>query len=176
MKTPDDPPWGHMGVQSNTPGKREHYDIDYAETEADMFKTLTAIVQRFGICECESFITFNRYDPELVVGYEIERASLGYLVDRAKVIGIDLPQQLSRVKPNPNKQAKPVKEQRDEDEEDHGEIRLQGLAHADWSGNADVMLIRVDIYIYISFWLIIWLNRPHCDQLMARTPARACLD
>ena len=129
LKTPDDPPWGRMGVQSNTPGKREHYDVDYAETEVELFKTLTAIVQRFEIQKITTSLMLNdndRYDPELVVGYEIERSSLGYLADRAKMIGIDLPQQLSRVKPNPSKQAKPVKEQRDEDEGDNGEIRIQG--------------------------------------------------
>lgn len=38
-----------------------------------------------------------RFDPDILVGYEIQMRSWGYLLQRAAVLGADLCQQLSRV-------------------------------------------------------------------------------
>lgn len=38
-----------------------------------------------------------RFDPDILVGYEVQMHSWGYLLQRAAVLGLDLCQQLSRV-------------------------------------------------------------------------------
>lgn len=38
-----------------------------------------------------------RFDPDILVGYEVQMHSWGYLVQRAAVLGVGLCQQLSRV-------------------------------------------------------------------------------
>lgn len=38
-----------------------------------------------------------RFDPDILVGYEVQMRSWGYLLQRAAVLGVDLCQQLSRV-------------------------------------------------------------------------------
>lgn len=38
-----------------------------------------------------------RYDPDILVGYEVQMHSWGYLLQRAAALGVDLCQQLSRV-------------------------------------------------------------------------------
>lgn len=40
---------------------------------------------------------FCRFDPDILVGYEVQMHSWGYLLQRAAVLGADLCQQLSRV-------------------------------------------------------------------------------
>lgn len=39
----------------------------------------------------------GRFDPDILVGYEVQMHSWGYLLQRAAVLGVDLCQQLSRV-------------------------------------------------------------------------------
>lgn len=38
-----------------------------------------------------------RFDPDILVGYEVQMRSWGYLLQRAAVLGVNLCQQLSRV-------------------------------------------------------------------------------
>ncbi|CAG13491.1 unnamed protein product, partial [Tetraodon nigroviridis] len=38
-----------------------------------------------------------RFDPDILVGYEVQMRSWGYLLQRAAELGVDLCQQLSRV-------------------------------------------------------------------------------
>lgn len=38
-----------------------------------------------------------RFDPDILVGYEVQMRSWGYLLQRARVLGVNLCQQLSRV-------------------------------------------------------------------------------
>lgn len=38
-----------------------------------------------------------RFDPDILVGYEVQMRSWGYLLQRAAALGVDLCQQLSRV-------------------------------------------------------------------------------
>lgn len=38
-----------------------------------------------------------RFDPDILVGYEVQMRSWGYLLQRAAVLGLDLCHQLSRV-------------------------------------------------------------------------------
>lgn len=38
-----------------------------------------------------------RFDPDILVGYEVQMRSWGYLLQRAAVLGVDLCQLLSRV-------------------------------------------------------------------------------
>lgn len=40
---------------------------------------------------------FLRYDPDILLGYEVQMHSWGYLFQRASALGVDLCQQLSRV-------------------------------------------------------------------------------
>nr|XP_015209617.1 PREDICTED: LOW QUALITY PROTEIN: DNA polymerase zeta catalytic subunit [Lepisosteus oculatus] len=41
--------------------------------------------------------TIRRYDPDILLGYEVQMRSWGYLLQRASALGVDLCQQLSRV-------------------------------------------------------------------------------
>lgn len=43
---------------------------------------------------------FYRLDPDLLVGYEIQKSSWGYLLQRAAQVGIDLCSQISRIPGN----------------------------------------------------------------------------
>lgn len=42
-----------------------------------------------------------RFDPDILVGYEVQMRSWGYLLQRAAVLGVDLCQQLSRIPGRP---------------------------------------------------------------------------
>lgn len=61
--------------------------------------------------EKELFVTFiekvRRWDPDILIGYEIETLSWGYLLERGYVLSLNLNQELSRIteveKRNPNK-------------------------------------------------------------------------
>uniref|UniRef100_A0A671NP77 DNA polymerase zeta catalytic subunit n=1 Tax=Sinocyclocheilus anshuiensis TaxID=1608454 RepID=A0A671NP77_9TELE len=46
---------------------------------------------------CGRVITCAKYDPDILVGYEVQMHSWGYLLHRASTLGVDLCQQLSRV-------------------------------------------------------------------------------
>ncbi|XP_071334532.1 DNA polymerase zeta catalytic subunit isoform X2 [Trachinotus anak] len=45
----------------------------------------------------ELITIMRRFDPDILVGYEVQMRSWGYLLQRATVLGVDLCQQLSRV-------------------------------------------------------------------------------
>ena len=59
--------------------------LTYSTTEIDLFQELISRVLE--------------YDPDICVGYEYQRLSWGYLIERACVFGIDLPFCLSRAQP-----------------------------------------------------------------------------
>lgn len=48
-------------------------DIDYGETETELFFILIEKVRL--------------YDPDMLVGYEVQNASWGYLIERAAYLG-----------------------------------------------------------------------------------------
>lgn len=54
-------------------------------------------------CTAKTLITSHntppsrRFDPDILVGYEVQMHSWGYLLQRASTLGVDLCQQLSRV-------------------------------------------------------------------------------
>lgn len=58
--------------------------IDYATDEADLFRQVVALVQ-------------TRFDPEILLGYEIQRGSWGYLVERGRALDLDMTALLSRI-------------------------------------------------------------------------------
>ncbi|KAK2890528.1 DNA polymerase zeta catalytic subunit isoform X2 [Channa argus] len=75
---------GHRGsapllVRSGVTGLQ----VAYATDEKMLFQELIAIMRR--------------YDPDILVGYEVQMQSWGYLLQRASALGVDLCQQLSRV-------------------------------------------------------------------------------
>uniref|UniRef100_A0A7N9ANJ2 DNA polymerase zeta catalytic subunit n=1 Tax=Mastacembelus armatus TaxID=205130 RepID=A0A7N9ANJ2_9TELE len=57
--------------------------VTYATDEKMLFQELITIMRRF--------------DPDILVGYEVQMNSWGYLLQRAAALGVDLCQQLSRV-------------------------------------------------------------------------------
>ncbi|KAM9704047.1 DNA polymerase zeta catalytic subunit isoform 3-T3 [Menidia menidia] len=57
--------------------------VTYASEEKMLFQELITIVRRF--------------DPDILVGYEVQMHSWGYLLQRAAALGVNLCQQLSRV-------------------------------------------------------------------------------
>ncbi|KAM7395002.1 hypothetical protein PAMA_006648 [Pampus argenteus] len=57
--------------------------VTYATDEKMLFQELVAIMKRF--------------DPDILVGYEVQMRSWGYLLQRAAALSVDLCQQLSRV-------------------------------------------------------------------------------
>uniref|UniRef100_A0A8P4G7U9 DNA polymerase zeta catalytic subunit n=1 Tax=Dicentrarchus labrax TaxID=13489 RepID=A0A8P4G7U9_DICLA len=57
--------------------------VTYATDEKVLFQELITIMRRF--------------DPDILVGYEVQMHSWGYLLQRAAALGVDLCQQLSRV-------------------------------------------------------------------------------
>ncbi|XP_052087606.1 uncharacterized protein LOC127724637 isoform X3 [Mytilus californianus] len=64
-------------------GIDENLQVVYVETEMGLFN------------EFKDLIT--RWDPDLLVGYEIQKSSWGYLLQRAAQVGIDLCSQISRI-------------------------------------------------------------------------------
>ncbi|XP_054900495.1 DNA polymerase zeta catalytic subunit [Poeciliopsis prolifica] len=57
--------------------------VTYAREEKMLFQELIAIIRRF--------------DPDILLGYEVQMHSWGYLLQRAAALGVDLCQQLSRI-------------------------------------------------------------------------------
>ncbi|XP_028996460.1 DNA polymerase zeta catalytic subunit isoform X2 [Betta splendens] len=58
-------------------------EVTYASDEKMMFEELVTVIRR--------------NDPDILVGYEVQMHSWGYLLQRAAALGVDLCQQLSRV-------------------------------------------------------------------------------
>ncbi|CEG83153.1 Putative DNA polymerase [Rhizopus microsporus] len=63
-------------------------DIDYAETEEELFSILIEKVRL--------------YDPDMLVGYEVQNSSWGYLIERGARLGINVVDELSRVISHPS--------------------------------------------------------------------------
>uniref|UniRef100_A0A9J7X600 DNA polymerase zeta catalytic subunit n=1 Tax=Cyprinus carpio carpio TaxID=630221 RepID=A0A9J7X600_CYPCA len=57
--------------------------VTYVIDEKELFEEVTNILRK--------------YDPDILVGYEVQMHSWGYLLQRASTLGVDLCQQLSRV-------------------------------------------------------------------------------
>ncbi|KAL9544595.1 hypothetical protein MBANPS3_007546 [Mucor bainieri] len=57
--------------------------VDYADTEEELFSLLIGKIRH--------------YDPDMLVGYEVQNASWGYLVERGAQLGYHLVDELSRV-------------------------------------------------------------------------------
>lgn len=57
--------------------------VTYARDEKELFEEIANIMRK--------------YDPDILVGYEVQMHSWGYLLQRASALGVDLCQQLSRV-------------------------------------------------------------------------------
>ncbi|KAK1804826.1 hypothetical protein P4O66_003665 [Electrophorus voltai] len=57
--------------------------VSYATEEKELFEEVCTLMRR--------------YDPDILVGYEVQMRSWGYLLQRAAALGVDLCQQLSRV-------------------------------------------------------------------------------
>ncbi|XP_041950538.1 DNA polymerase zeta catalytic subunit [Alosa sapidissima] len=57
--------------------------VTYASDEKELFQEVTSIIRK--------------YDPDILLGYEVQMHSWGYLLQRASTLGVDLCQQLSRV-------------------------------------------------------------------------------
>ncbi|XP_029965506.1 LOW QUALITY PROTEIN: DNA polymerase zeta catalytic subunit [Salarias fasciatus] len=57
--------------------------VTYVTEEKTLFQELVAVMRRF--------------DPDILLGYEVQMRSWGYLLQRAAALGVDLCQQLSRV-------------------------------------------------------------------------------
>lgn len=57
--------------------------ITYVSNETMLFEELVTVVRR--------------YDPDILLGYEVQMHSWGYLLQRSSALGVDLCQQLSRV-------------------------------------------------------------------------------
>ncbi|XP_067273494.1 DNA polymerase zeta catalytic subunit isoform X2 [Pseudorasbora parva] len=60
--------------------------VTYASDEKELFEEILGIIRK--------------YDPDILVGYEVQMHSWGYLLQRALTLGVDLCQQLSRVPGN----------------------------------------------------------------------------
>ncbi|CAI5722501.1 unnamed protein product [Peronospora effusa] len=57
--------------------------VSFASDERDLLHSLEALVRR--------------WDPDFLVGFEVQKSSIGYLIDRASQMSIDLIQSLSRL-------------------------------------------------------------------------------
>ncbi|XP_067240784.1 DNA polymerase zeta catalytic subunit isoform X3 [Chanodichthys erythropterus] len=57
--------------------------VTYASDEKELFEEISNIIRK--------------YDPDILVGYEVQMHSWGYLLQRASTLSVDLCQQLSRV-------------------------------------------------------------------------------
>ncbi|XP_036405177.1 DNA polymerase zeta catalytic subunit [Megalops cyprinoides] len=66
-------------VRSGISGLKVTYTVD----EKELFQEVTNIMRKF--------------DPDILIGYEVQMRSWGYLLQRASALGVDLCQQLSRV-------------------------------------------------------------------------------
>ncbi|XP_063402916.1 DNA polymerase zeta catalytic subunit-like [Mytilus trossulus] len=64
-------------------GIDDNLQVAYVETEIGLFNAFKDLI--------------TRLDPDLLVGYEIQKTSWGYLLQRAAQVGIDLCSQISRI-------------------------------------------------------------------------------
>nr|DBA26585.1 TPA: hypothetical protein GDO54_010826 [Pyxicephalus adspersus] len=64
------------------------FQITYASDEKDLLEKLLSLVRR--------------YDPDILLGYEVQMHSWGYLLQRASALNVDLCQQMSRIPEDKN--------------------------------------------------------------------------
>ncbi|XP_073483194.1 DNA polymerase zeta catalytic subunit isoform X1 [Aquarana catesbeiana] len=64
------------------------FQITYASDEKDLFEKLLSLIRR--------------YDPDILLGYEVQMHSWGYLLQRASALNVDLCQQISRIPEDKN--------------------------------------------------------------------------
>ena len=75
-------------------GVSENLELTYVENESDLFNELIKLVRQV--------------DPDILVGYELEMSSWGYLRDRAAYLGINLIGQIGRIPSASPKRATPT--------------------------------------------------------------------
>ena len=78
----------HCGLSSNI-------DISYVQSEKCLFDELVKVVRQ--------------YDPDILLGYNVERESWGYLIDRSRFLNINLIDLLGRIPSNKSKERSSVK-------------------------------------------------------------------
>ncbi|KAM5164365.1 DNA polymerase zeta catalytic subunit [Mantella aurantiaca] len=64
------------------------FQTTYASDEKDLFEKLLSLIRR--------------YDPDILLGYEVQMRSWGYLLQRASALNVDLCQQMSRIPEDKN--------------------------------------------------------------------------
>ncbi|KAM4771033.1 DNA polymerase zeta catalytic subunit [Rhinophrynus dorsalis] len=64
------------------------FEVTYAADEKDLFDKLLQLIRRF--------------DPDILMGYEVQMHSWGYLLQRASALNVDLCQQMSRIPDDKN--------------------------------------------------------------------------
>ncbi|XP_018415790.1 PREDICTED: DNA polymerase zeta catalytic subunit [Nanorana parkeri] len=64
------------------------FQITYASDEKDLFEKLLGLIRR--------------YDPDILLGYEVQMHSWGYLLQRASALNVNLCQQMSRIPEDKN--------------------------------------------------------------------------
>ncbi|KAM6954386.1 DNA polymerase zeta catalytic subunit [Aplochiton taeniatus] len=85
--------------------------VTYAGDEKQLLQEVVAVLRRF--------------DPDMLVGYEVQMRSWGYLLQRASALGVDLCQQLSRV-PGDTKENRFAAEQDEYGADTMSEIHIIG--------------------------------------------------
>lgn len=73
----------HEHVLSNQGSIGRYCHVRVVKTERDMFELFIA--------------TVRQYDPDFILGYELQVSSLGYLIERAQVLQIDLVEEIARL-------------------------------------------------------------------------------
>uniref|UniRef100_A0A8C8SKD4 DNA polymerase zeta catalytic subunit n=1 Tax=Pelusios castaneus TaxID=367368 RepID=A0A8C8SKD4_9SAUR len=86
-------------------------DVTYAADEKALFREVVNIVKR--------------YDPDILLGYEVQMHSWGYLLQRAAALSVDLCQMISRV-PDDKKQNRFAAEQDEYGSDTMSEINIVG--------------------------------------------------
>ncbi|XP_006879098.1 PREDICTED: DNA polymerase zeta catalytic subunit-like [Elephantulus edwardii] len=86
-------------------------EVTYAADEKALFQEITAIIKR--------------YDPDILLGYEIQMHSWGYLLQRAAALSVDLCQMISRV-PNDKIENRFAAERDDYGSDTMSEINIVG--------------------------------------------------
>ena len=93
-----------------------------------------------------------RHDPDILVGWQIETLSWGYLIQRAAHISLDLYGPLSRVLDNDRKQAAPQNKS-DDSEDNMDNIRIPGRIVLDlWRViKSEVRVMILIVLLYVNF-------------------------
>ncbi|KAK7493090.1 hypothetical protein BaRGS_00015611 [Batillaria attramentaria] len=105
------PPGGKKHKLLEKCGVQGELDIAYVATEADLLQHLIQLV--------------NRLDPDILLGFEVQQQSWGFLLKRAAHLSVNLCAQISRIQGS--KQGNRFRAERDEWGADHtSEIHIEG--------------------------------------------------